>query len=240
MPMYERSASTEIEVIDEWDGGLGWIAHPEEDARRASHAIRGEDGVWLFDPLDAPGVDALIDDLGTVAGVAVLSNYHGRDAGVFADRYDVSVHLAGWMDRVADGVNAPVERYEASTDAWVELGNSGIDVRTIDPPTAWRELIAYRAADGTHRVPDMLSTPEDVTVGDERLACYLLHRLAPPRAPFADLDPERVLVGHGEGVTEDAAAALESSLAHARRRLPRALVSQAPTQVRGIVGAILD
>lgn len=113
-------------------------------------------------------------------------------------------------------------------------------MRTIDPPTAWRELIAVLAADNTLRAPDMLSTPERVTVGDERLACSLVHRLAPPRGPFADRQPERVLVGHGEGVTEDAAAALVSSLDTARPRLPRALVSQAPTQIRPIVSAIRD
>ena len=48
-------------MIGRWDGGVGWIAHPEERGRRASHAIRGEDGdVGVFDPLDAPGVDDLL------------------------------------------------------------------------------------------------------------------------------------------------------------------------------------
>lgn len=222
MPMYDRSASTGIEVIDQWDAGFGWIAHPEEDSRRASHAIRGEDGVWVFDPLDGPGVEDRLSELGTVAGVAVLSNYHARDAGVFAERHGVSVHVPEWMDRVVERVDGPIDRYAAPPGEWVGLGNSGITVRTVDPTTAWLEAIAYRGSDGTLLVPDMFSASPAVTVGDERLGCYFFHRFAPPRAAFADVDPERVLVGHGEGVSEDATGALESALDDARRNLPRA------------------
>ncbi|WP_255149046.1 hypothetical protein [Halorarius halobius] len=240
MPMYERSASTEIEVIDRWDGGFGWLAHPEERATRASHAIRGEDGVWVFDPLDGPAVDDHLAELGEVAGVAVLSNFHGRDAAAFADRHGVSVHLASWMDRVAEQVDAPVERYDAPTGEWVPLADSGISVRTVDPTTGWREMVAYRAADGTLRVPDMVSSTSEMTVADERLGCYFAHRFAPPKDAFADVDPERVLLGHGRGISENAAEALDAALDDARRNLPRAVVSQAPTQIRGVVAAMLD
>lgn len=238
MTMYDRSASTEIEVIDRWDGGVGWLAHPEEASRRASHAIQGDDGVWVFDPLDGPGVQELLDETGPVAGVAVLSSHHSRDADIFADRYDVSVHLPTWMDGVAERIDAPIERYTAPSNEWTELGSSGISIRTVDPTTAWKEAIAYRHADGTLRVPDMLSTVPAMTVKDERLACYLFHRLAPPREAFADIDPNQILLGHGEGIFTDAAATLETALDDARRHLPRALVSQAPTQIRGIIGAL--
>lgn len=227
-------------VIDEWADGFGWLAHPEEPARRASHAVRGDDGVWVFDPLDAPGVDERLADLGEVAGVAVLSNYHARDAGAVADPHDVAVHLPAWMDRVAERVDTPTERYDAPSGEWVDLGDSEIRVRTLDPTTAWTEAIAYQPASGTLRIPDMVTTVPAITVGDERLVCYLFHRLAPPRAAFADLDPERVLVGHGEGVADDAGAALQYTLENARRNLPRALVSQAPLQIRGIVDALRD
>lgn len=89
MPMYTRSSPADPQVIDRWNGGVGWIAHPEEGGRRASHAVRGDDGVWLFDPIDAPGVDDLIAEVGDVAGVAVLSSFHARDADAFARRHDV-------------------------------------------------------------------------------------------------------------------------------------------------------
>lgn len=237
--MYDRSHSSEIEVIDQWENGVGWMAHPHEGAQRASHAIRGEDGVWVFDPLDGPGVQNYIDELGTVAGVTVLSSHHSRDAARFAERYDVSVRLPTWMDGVAARVEAPVEEFTAPPGEWVELGNSGISVRTVDPRTAWPEMIAYQRSSGTLRVPDMLSTVPEMTVKNERLGCYLFHRLAPPKEPFADIAPERILVGHGTGISEDAAPALTSALDNARRHFPRALVSQAPTQIRGIIGALL-
>ncbi|MFB6156155.1 MAG: hypothetical protein ABEJ22_09685 [Haloferacaceae archaeon] len=238
MPIYERSASSGVEVVDRWADGVGWMAHPDEDAQRVSHAVRGDDGVWVFDPLDGPGVRDHVDELGTVAGVAVLSSHHSRDAEVFAERYGVPVHLPTWMDGVAETVDAPVERYGAPVGGWGEVGDSGIAVRTVDPTTAWKEAIAYRESTGTLRVPDMLSTVPETTLANERLGCYLFHRLAPPRAAFDDVDPERILLGHGEGIFDDAGAALQSALASARRNLPRALVSQAPAQIRGIVGAL--
>lgn len=236
--MYDRSASTEIEVVDRWENGAGWIAHPDEKARRASHAIAGDDGVWVFDPLDGPEVDEHITALGSVAGVALLSNHHSRDAATFAERYDVAVHLPTWMDHAASQVDAPVTRYTTPPGEWVELGDSGIEIRTVDPPTAWKEAIAYRPSDAALRVPDMLSSVPEMTVGDERVGCYFFHRLAPPRDVFADIEPERLLFGHGEGISENAATALESALTDARRNLPRAVVSQAPTQIRGIIGAL--
>lgn len=236
--MYDRSSPSEIEVIDRWENGVGWMVHPNEIARRSSHAIQGNDGVWVFDPLDGPGVDDLITDLGSVAGVALLSNHHSRDADRFAERHGVSIHLPSWMQRAAGQLDAPLETYTAGVGDWLELGDSGIEVRTVDPATAWKETIAYRPADSTLRVPDMLSSAPAMTVDGERIACYFFHRFAPPREVFADLEPERLLFGHGEGVSEGAGTALESALRNARRNLPHAIVNQAPTQIRGIIGAI--
>lgn len=225
MVVYDRSTSTDIEVIDQWDNGFGWLAHPDELGLRVSHAIQGDDGVWVFDPLEAPGVHDHLDEFGSVAGITVQSRFHGRDAAAFAERYDIPVHLPGWMDRVADRVDAKLERFGAPPGGWIELGTSGILTRTIDPVTFWPEMIVYRPADGTLRSADMLNN--GITVGKERVACHFPHRLAPPRKPFEDIEPERLLCGHGEGVFDDAAGALEYTLDHARRLLPRAAVRQA-------------
>lgn len=225
MVMYDRSTSSEIEVIDRWENGFGWVAHPDEPTMRASHAIRGADGVWVFDPIDAPGIHGHLNDLGTIAGIAVQSNFHTRDAATFSQRYDVSIHLPVWMDRVAERVDAQTERFRAPPGELVELGGSGIMMRTIDPLTFSREAIVYRLTDGTLRIPDMVFTA--LTVGRERLSYDFAHRLAPPREPLADLDPERILVGHGEGVFDDAAGALEYTMDNARRLLPRAALKQA-------------
>lgn len=233
MSVYERSSATNPRVIDRWDDGVGWLAHPREKGMRASHAIRADDGVWVIDPVDAPGVDELLDDLGDVAGVAVLCSHHARDAGTVATRHDVAVHVPRWMDRVAERVDAPVERFDAT------FGDSRFEIRRFEPLSLWQEAVAYREDDGTLVVPDLLASGPGYTVGDERVGVVLSHRLFPPRA-LDELEPERILFGHGEGVFEDASQALDDALAGSRRRFPRALIGQLGTNVRLFVAAMRD
>lgn len=235
---YDRGDPTDCEVIDRWPGGVGWLAHPGEDGRRASHAVVGEEGgVWVIDPLDAPGVDEVLATLGEVAGVVVCSNYHVRDAAALAARHDVSVHVPRWLSRATDRLRASTR--EASTvrvDGVV--GSSGLRVRRCAPLPGWSEAVARRESDGTLYVPDVLGTAPLFTVGDERLGTYLLCRLSPPRDVLGGLSPERVLVGHGTGVLDDAAAALDDALAGARRRLPAALRANGRGQLRALVDAL--
>lgn len=239
MLFYDRSTSTEIEVIDQWENGFGWFAHPDEVGLRASHAIRGEDGVWVFDPLEAPGVHDRLDELGSVAGIVVQCQFHGRDAAAFSEHYDVPVYLPVWNDRVAERVDAPTERFRAPPGESVELGASGIMMRTVDPLTFYQEPIVYRPTDGTLRTADMLNTLGGV--GNERISWLFPHRFAPPREPFADIEPERILVGHGEGVFEDATDALEYTLANARRLLPQATLLHAlPLMIGMFDGRVID
>lgn len=239
--IYRRDRSTGAETIDRWSDGVGWIAHPDERGRRASHAIRGEDGVWILDPVDAAGVEDAIADLGDVAGVAVLFDWHARDADVFARRYGVPVTVPAWLDRVAERTDAPIER------CGVELGDSGFELRRWTPMPGWREALCVRESDRTLYVPESLATADPYTVGDERVGLDVSQRLFPPRDLLDDVDPARILVGHGEGLLEseadhpgEVARALEYALAGARRRLPRALVENGPTQVRSVVAAMRD
>lgn len=78
------------------------------------------------------------------------------------------------------------------------------------------------------------------TVGDERLGVMLSHRLFPPRETLGGLEPDRILLGHGGGVFDDASSALADSLAGARKRFPRALVTQLGTNVRLLTAAVND
>ena len=64
--------------------------------------------------------------------------------------------------------------------------------------------------------------------------------LRPPRDALGGLEPERILVGHGPGLFEDAAAALSDALSGARRRLPRTLTTDLGAQVRALVAALGD
>lgn len=234
MPAYDRSRSTEFEAIDRWSGGVGWLAHPDETGERASHAIVTDDGLWLVDPVDAEGVDGLLTEYGDVAGVAVLSNYHARDADAFANRHDVSVHVPRGMARVEERVDAPVERTDAV------LGSAGFDTVAVEPLSLYEAVVAYRPADGTLIVPDLLSSGSGYPVGDERVGVMLGSRLFPPREVFADVEPERILFGHGRGVFGAADEALDDALDGARRRLPRALVANFGTNLRLFVSSMVD
>jgi len=231
MPMYSREPATDLRVVDRWADGVGWIVHPDEGGRRTSHAVRDADGgVWVFDPLDAPGVDDLLADLGTVTGVVVCSDYHTRDADALADRYDVAVYVPRFLDRVASRTAAPVERVDGAV--------AGFELTHVRPLYAWNEAIAYRERDGTLYVPDYCSSHPKFTVGGERLGFPTCSRLRPPTALFGGMAPERILFGHGEGVFEDAPAALDDALRGARRRFPRALVTNLPGELRAMLGAL--
>lgn len=230
VPTYHRGASEGYAVVDRWEDGVGWIAHPEESARRASHALVADGGVWLFDPLDAPDVESLLAEYGEVVGVAVCSAYHARDAGTFAERHDVPVTVPNWLDRVEGRIDAPVERVDGEV--------AGFELRPVNPLSLWREVLAYRPEDGTLYVPDYLSAHDAFTVGEERLGLPTFSRLRPPRAAFEDLAPERILLGHGAGVFADAEGALADTLEGARRRFPRALLTNFPLELRAMLGAL--
>jgi hypothetical protein len=215
-----------LQEIDRWEEGVGWIAHPEEDGERASHALKADDEVWVIDPVDAPGIDELLGEMGDVAGVAVLSSHHARDAGPIATRHDVAVHIPQWMDRIAARVDAPIKHEKRV------LGNIGFNSYPVEPLSIYQGAIAYRDADGTLIVPDLLSSGSAYPVGDERIGVMLGVRPFPPRNTFDGLEPERILFGHGEGVFEDATTALDDALATARKRYLQALVENLGTNLR--------
>lgn len=228
MTIYDRGAPEPARLL-EWDGGLSWIAHPDETGLRASHAIETDEGIWLVDPLDATNLDQ-IDDLGEVVGVMVCSSWHSRDAGRFANRYDVSVHIPEWMRRVEARVDAPVERHSlAPSDAFRVL--------PCRPFPLWTEAFLYHDASDTLHVADSMGTVDHWVLADERLGLAPFRRLQPP-THLRRLDPDRVLVGHGEPVLEDATTALAVALQRARSSTPRALVENGRTTFAGVMNAI--
>lgn len=221
---------TEFDFV-EWSGGISWLV-TDETGHRASHAIVCADGVWLFDPLDAPDVNDRIANLGEVAGVAVLSNYHTRAAGEFAKRYGVPVSVPTWMNRVQERVEAPVVRYGD------EIDGTGFSVCRSSPIPGWREGIAFRERDGTLYVPDVLGSAPVYTAGDERVGVYLIARLFPPRDVFGGMRPDRILFGHGSPIENGAMDALANALSGARRRIPRVIKTNGWAQLRALVAAL--
>jgi len=211
------SGSTELREIDRFDGGVGWIAYPEEDMQRASHALVGDDGgLWVIDPVDADDLDELLGEFGEVSGVVLLLERHKRDAGEIARRHDVPVYVPHFLDVTGGDVSAPVETFR------LDLADSGFGVYELDH-RIWSEGILYEEDDGTLVVPEAVGTASFFRVGDERLGVHPALRLTPPRR-LTRFDPERVLVGHGEGVHEDTTAAIQEAISGSRRRAPRAFI----------------
>jgi hypothetical protein len=207
----------EFEVVDRFDAGAGWIAHPEETMQRASHALVGADGdasddgadVWVVDPVDADGLDGLLAELGDVRGVVVLMDRHSRDATAIAERHDVPVYVPDCVDV---SVDAPTKSVSGS------LPDTNFDVvETIDWP-GWTEAALY---DGeTLVVGDALGTANYFTTSSERIGVHPMLRVKPPSA-LRQFAPERILCGHGDGVPKDGMTALRNALDGARRRAPR-------------------
>jgi hypothetical protein len=220
--MSMKGDEPDLHEIDRYDGGVGWIAYPDETMERASHAFAvrneetDEDDVWVVDPVDAPGVDGLLDELGTVAGVVVGLDRHKRDCAEIAARHDVPVYVPEWMTGVADdlGPDVDIERFGSRL---ADTGFEAIRIRDSSIPP-WQEVGLF---DGeTLIVPESLGTGSYFRGDRERLGVHPMLRLTPPTTTLSGLNPERVLVGHGVGVHERAAVAVEDALSDSRRKAP--------------------
>lgn len=180
-----------MQVCDEFDGGFGWLQ--DERMQRTSHALVADGRVWAIDPVDGDGVEERIRAAGEPAGVIQLLDRHNRDSAALAARLGVPLHYLE--------APAPFEAIRLGTPPkWNEIA------------LWWPERRVLVCADALGTVPKYFRAP------GERLGVHPLLRLFPPRR-LARLDPERVLVGHGEGVHEDATAAMRDALAGSRRRL---------------------
>ena len=220
MPM-KRSGTGELTVVDRFEDGVGWIAHPEETMQRASHAVESEGGLWIIDPVDAAGLDDLLSEYADPEGVVVLLDRHKRDAATVADRHDVAVYIPEWMDGVASDIDVPTRRF-GSDLAGFQVG------RLIDNPL-WQEATLF---DGeTLVVPEALGTVEYFRAPAEELGVHPMLRVLPP-TDLRSYDPDRLLVGHGEGIAEDVGPVIRRAVDDSRGRAPSLCLKN----VRGLLG----
>jgi hypothetical protein len=217
MPVKRSGESADWTEIDRFDGGVGWIAHPGETMQRASHALATDGGVWVVDPVDADGVDDLLAEFGEVRGVVTLLDRHKRDSAAVANRHDVPVYLPEFFEGVADELDAPVERFQH------DLAETGFAVHEVVGSRFWQEAALFDRDSGVLVVPEAVGTADYFRAASERLGVHPMLRLTPP-SKLGRFDPERVLVGHGVGVHEEAATALGSALSGARARTPGLVV----------------
>ena len=185
--------------VDEQEDGFGWAI--DEPLERTSHALRVGGRVWLIDPVDAPELEDRIRALGEPAGVLQLLDRHTRDG-------------AAWSARLG----VPLVR------AFESVAGTPFEALPVQDNRFWREVALWEPESRTLLCADVLGTLEFFRAGEERIGMHPLLRLAPPRS-LLSVAPERVLVGHGGGIHQDAAAAVHDTVRNARRRIPAALAS---------------
>ena len=190
----------ELRLCDDFGpDGFGWIV--DEAMTRTSHALAADGKVWFVDALDWPeAVDRALE-LGEPAGVVQLLDRHDRDCAALAARLGVP-HVV-----VPD-----------------ELPGSPFTFVPVMRRRRWRESALWWAARRTLVLADALATNRFYTAGKAPIGVHVLLRLTPPRALTA-YEPERILVGHGEGVHgPEASTALRDAIDQSRRRLPGVLL----------------
>ena len=179
--------------------GFGWVV--DEAMTRTSHALAADGKVWLVDALDWPeGIERALG-LGEPAGVIQLLDRHDRDCAALAERLGVPHVVA--PDELPDTPFAfvPVMRWKH-----------------------WRESALWWPETRTLVTADALGTNPFFTAGKAPIGVHLLLRVTPPRQLGA-LEPERILVGHGEGLQGAGTIdALRTALGASRRGLPGLLV----------------
>ena len=216
-----------LEVVDRWTGGISWTLAEEVDGMyRTSHALETDAGIWLVDPVDAPGLDDELAALGDIAGVTLLLDRHKRDAAAVARRHDVPVSLPEAMHHVAGDLDAETEVYSRVLPETEFRTVSVIDNRL------WTEVALRDPGRGTLVVPEAVGTVEFFTTDLERLGVHPALRLFPPRETLGGLSPDRILVGHGPGVLDDAANALRVALARSRKSAPKYYAGLATSAIR--------
>lgn len=188
-----------MRFCDEQDFGFGWL-DDDERMRRTSHALVAAGGVWVIDPVAWPEAEERARAFGEPRGVLQLLDRHDRDCAAVAARLGVPHHVVpSWRIR-----SAPFEFLTVSRNRF------------------WREVALWWPESRVLVCADALGTIAYFRAPGERLGVHPLLRLRPPRA-LRRVFPEHVLTGHGEGVHEDASAALHEALRTSRRRLPAAL-----------------
>ncbi|HUG64788.1 MAG TPA: hypothetical protein VMK83_06180 [Gaiellaceae bacterium] len=179
--------------------GFGWIV--DESMARTSHALAVDGKVWLVDPVAWPDAIERAGSLGEPAGVMQLLDRHNRDCAALAERLGVP-HTV-----VPD-----------------TLPGTQFECIPIMQRKRWSEIALWWPNRRTLVLADALGANRFFTGGKASLGVHLLLRLTPPKKLGA-LDPERILVGHGEGLSGAGAAdALRDALRTSRRRLPGVLV----------------
>jgi hypothetical protein len=190
-----------VRFVDETEVGFGWIE--SAPYARSSHALAVDGRVWVLDPIEGDGVDERIRALGEPAGVVILLDRHRRDGEAFAERFGVPLHVAP-----------------------TDLPETPFEVLPVLRSRFWAECALWWPEPRVLVCADALGTIPFFRAGDEPVGVHPLLRVLKPPRRLRGLEPRHLLVGHGEGLHGDGvAAAVDSAVAGARRRIPRWLAN---------------
>ncbi len=185
---------------DETPFGFSWFV--EEPMTRTSHALAEDGRVWLVDPVDWPEAIERARSLGEPAAVLQLLDRHNRDCASIAAQLGIP-HV------VAPGA----------------VPGSPFDVVEVKRWRRWQEVALWWPEPRVLVVAEAVGTNRFFTGGRAAVGVHLLLRLRPPRM-LAHVEPEHLLVDHGEGVHgAEATVALRTALRRSRRDLPRLLAT---------------
>ncbi|MDS0284182.1 hypothetical protein [Haloarcula onubensis] len=226
MPMKGSGAASDWAETNRWDRGASWIAYPEEGMQRASHVLGTDAGAIVVDPVDGEGIDDLFADFGEVAGVIVLLNRHKRDSAAVANRHEVPVYVPEALAGIEDEIDAPTERVHR------QIPGTDYGIHELTSNAVWQEVALYGDEDDTLVVPEAVGTADYFLAAGERLGVHPMLRLTPP-TKLNRLSPERLLVGHGHGIMDDASGALADALRGSRGRMPGLYVKNLKSFVMG-------
>jgi hypothetical protein len=184
-----------VTFVDELPAGVGWL-ESGSFMRRCSHALAVDGRVWIFDAVADDDALERVGALGEPAGVVQLLDRHNRDNAAVANRLGVPLYVV------------PAEAPEGAPFEVVPLVRNRL----------WHEVALWFPELRTLLVADALGTAQFYRAPEERVAVSPLLRLTPPRRLLA-FEPEHLLVGHGEGVHDDATAAIRDAVDHSRSRI---------------------
>lgn len=186
----------EARISNEFDAGFTWVV--DEQMERASHALAIDGRVWLVDPVAWEPALERAAALGEPAGVVQLLDRHRRDCAAIAHRLGVQLHVG--PDALP---GTPLEPQ-----------------RLIDRPW-WHETVLWWPEQELLVVPEAVGTAGYFALG-RPLGVHPMLRLTPPFS-LRQYAPRSILVGHGPSLHEDATAALNGALQHARSDVPRGI-----------------
>jgi hypothetical protein len=181
--------------VDELPYGFGWL-ETGSFLRRCSHAVAVDGRVWIIDAIADGEALERVSSLGEPAGVVQLLDRHGRDNEAVAARLGVPLHVVP--------STAPAD--------------APFEVVPLLRNLLWSEVALWFPEQRTLVVAEAVGTAQFFRAPGEQVGVEPLLRLTPPRR-LLDFEPEHLLVGHGEGVHEEASAALRDAVEGSRSRI---------------------